>query len=107
MTYNGGGNRQHLLHTGSALGSFVTDYYDVTGLDVAPLDGLKRGWFLVEDPGRALEYLLLMPGDLNHGAVWSYVASQDSQAAGGAPGGVDLVYHGLVVYGLHAFDVFA
>ena len=29
LAYDGGGNRQHLLHSGAALGSFVADDYDV------------------------------------------------------------------------------
>ena len=37
------GNAQHLLHTRTAFGSFVADYFDVSGFYFLPLDGLEGG----------------------------------------------------------------
>nr|ABZ08895.1 hypothetical protein ALOHA_HF4000APKG5H11ctg2g13 [uncultured marine microorganism HF4000_APKG5H11] len=105
LSHDGGGDRQHLLHAGPALGSFVADDDDVPRLDIAPLDGLESGRFLVEDPSRALEYFLLMSGNLDHRAVWGDVAPEDGQPAGGGAGRVDLVDHGLVFDGLDGLNV--
>ena len=102
---DGGGYRQHLLHSRAALGAFVADDYYVSGLDLAALDGPEGGSLLVEYAGGATVHLLLVAGHLDDRAVRGQVAAQDGQAARRAARRVNLRDYGLVVHHGYAFQV--
>ena len=100
------GDRQHFAHTGAALGPFVPDHNDVAGFDFPALYRLEGCLFLIEDPRRTFVHLFLVAGDLDYRAVGGKVAAQDSQAARGATGRVEVIDNGLVVHSGGFLEVF-
>ena len=94
---DGAGYGQHFLHSGAAFGAFVSDDYDVAGLDFAVLDGAESGGFLVEHPRRAAVDPLLVAGYLDDRAIGRQVAAEDRQSPGGTARGVYRGDHRLVV----------
>ena len=107
LAHDGAGHRQHLPHAGAADGAFVADNHDVARDYLLSLYRRKGILLLVEDPGRSLKYLFLVPGHLDDRSIRRQVAVYDGQAAGGTARFVHWVDHGLVFNGFHGFQVFA
>ena len=78
-----GGGVEHLLHAGSALGSFVGDDDDVAGLDSSAEDALAGVFLAVEDDGGTAEVpdTLIDAGGLDDAAVLGDVAEEHGEAA--------------------------
>ena len=89
---------QHLRHSGTALRTFVANYYNVACLDVAAEDSVTRSLFAVEYARCACEvhHLRLYCALLNYGTMLCKVAAQDSDTAVLAYRGVDFVNYNAV-----------
>ncbi len=75
------GRRQHLLHAGSALRSFVADHDDVARLDLARHDRVHHLGLGVEHARRTGDRRILEAGDLGHAAFGREIALEDREVA--------------------------
>jgi len=64
--HDGGGGRQHLGHSRSALRSLVADHHDVTLGDLFMFEAGEHRLFGVEHLGNTGESLAFLAGDLRH-----------------------------------------
>ena len=90
------GGREHLAHSGAALGAFVADHHDAALADGAGLDRGEGVFLALEYLRRAGELEPVHSRDLDDRAIGGKRAAQAHDPAGGRKRGFHVVYDFLV-----------
>src|ERR1700752_1834695 len=77
------GDGEHLSHPWPTRGSLATDHDDVAGRYLTGEHSRHGGLLAVEHTRRAGVVATLVAGELDYAPIWSDIAAQDRETAGG------------------------
>src|SRR5450759_4503053 len=78
---DGRGGRQHLAHTGAALGAFITDDHHIARFYFTREDGFHARLFRIEHARRSGDLVQLDTGDLRHRTFRRKITLQDGKVS--------------------------